>query len=101
MRELTLCCPGAAVPTGNELGAMVGRVQAFYLVGAQLCSCCTAPATGAQRWPCSRLVACWRACSCALCCLFLPQIGQLSIPQLPLNFRTSANQLSYIQLNYP
>jgi hypothetical protein len=34
-------------------------------------------------------------------CFLLPQIGQLSIPQLPLNFRTSANQLSYIQLNYP
>ena len=38
---------------------------------------------------------------CPVLCFLLPQIGQLSIPQLPLNFRTSANQLSYIQLNYP
>lgn len=28
-------------------------------------------------------------------------VGQLNIPQLPLSFRLGADQLSFIQMNYP
>ncbi len=49
----------AAVPMGNDLGAMAGRMQATFMV------------------------------------------GQLSIPALPANYRTTADQLSYMQMDFP
>lgn len=37
----------------------------------------------------------------ALPCLPPAQVGQLSIPTLPSNYRTSADQLSYVQMDFP
>lgn len=38
-------------------------------------------------------------CPPFLCCA--AQVGQLSIPTLPSNYRTTADQLSYIQMDFP
>ncbi|KAL4433769.1 hypothetical protein ABPG75_000210 [Micractinium tetrahymenae] len=51
--------PLAVFPTGNDLGAMFGRVQATFLV------------------------------------------GQLNLPTLPVNYRTTAGAFSWIQMNFP
>ena len=111
--------PGALLPMGNDLGAFAGRMQAVYYVrrggrrlGGRVCKQSCLEAGQLVRLPCRLWPASSRTALRPVTGRASPtrrppalparlQTGQLSIPALPPNFRDTASQLSYIQMDFP
>lgn len=92
----------SAVPTGNNLGAMVGRVQSAFLVGPRILypACCALQSCALQSYA-LRSASCTIYSSCP-CTTAGPrsQFGTLSLPQMPDSYRAGSSQLSWVAMDY-
>lgn len=88
----------SAVPTGNNLGAMVGRVQSAFLVGPRILypACCALQLCASA----SCMVQQVPLHSSAAAAGPRSQFGTLSLPQMPASYRAGSSQLSWVAMDY-